>query len=212
MTYTAFDGVHPTHVALTTIGTKDFLAQKWDKWSKPVITTPENVNDKNMCLLPEKIGGQYMLLHRINSQLCADFLDSLNFTKNRLTRCIEIMGPRMGCWDSQKIGIAGPPIKTDKGWLLIYHGVSVSTTYRLGAVLLDLKNPSTIISRTVDAILEPLEPYERMGQIRNVVFSCGVVRRADTLFIYYGGADTTLNVAKVSLKRLLKILLPDNLK
>ncbi len=212
MTYTAFDGVHPTHVALTTISVEDFLAKKWNAWSKPVIATPENVNDKNMCLMPEKIGGQYMLLHRINSQLCADFLDSLDFKKNRLTRCIEIMGPRPGMWDSQKIGIAGPPIKTEKGWLLIYHGVSKTTTYRLGAVLLDLHNPSIIISRTIDTIFEPLTPYERIGQIRNVVFSCGVVPRKDTLFIYYGGADTVVGVAKVSIKKLLKILLPDNLQ
>lgn len=212
MTYTAFDGIHPTHVALTTISAKDFLAKKWSAWSKPVLATPENVNDKNMCLLPEKIGGQYMLLHRINSQLCADFLDTLDFKKSRLTRCIEIMGPRPGMWDSQKIGIAGPPIKTEKGWLLIYHGVSKSTTYRLGAVLLDLKNPSIVISRTIDTIFEPLTEYERVGQIRNVVFSCGIVERKDSLFIYYGGADTVIGVAKVSLKKLLTILLPDTLQ
>lgn len=212
MTYTAFDGVHPTHVALTSISQKDFLAKHWTAWTKPVLMTPENVNDKNMCLMPEKIGGQFMLLHRIGQQICADFLDSLDVSKNRITRCIEIMGPRSGMWDSQKIGIAGPPIKTKKGWLLIYHGVSVSTTYRLGAVLLDLKNPSIVIARTVDTIFEPVEEYERVGQVRNVVFSCGVVARGDTLFIYYGGADTVLCVAKVSLKKLLTVLLPDNLK
>lgn len=212
MTYTAFDGVNPTRVALTTISSKDFLAKRWDKWSKPALVTPDNVNDKNMCLLPEKIAGQYMLLHRINNQLCADFLDSLNFTKSRLTRCIEIMGPRPGMWDSEKIGIAGPPIKTPKGWLLIYHGVSKSTTYRLGAVLLDKKNPASVISRTTDPIFEPLEPYERVGMIRNVVFSCGVVPRGDTLYIYYGGADTVIGVAKVSIKKLLDILLPEALQ
>ena len=212
MMYTAVDGAHPTRVALTSISAKDFLAKRWDKWEKPVLTTPENVNDKDTCLLPEKVGGQYMLLHRIDPQLCADFLDSLDFKKSRLTRCIEIMGPRPGMWDSQKIGIAGPPIKTKKGWLLIYHGVSKSSTYRLGAVLLDLKNPSLVVSRSVDAILEPLEEYERGGQVRNVVFSCGAILREDTLFIYYGGGDAVLGVVKVSLKKLLKILLPDNLK
>ena len=212
MAYTAYDGMHPTRVALTSISCKDFLAERWDKWSKPVLTTPENVNDKDTCLLPEKVGGQYMLLHRIDPQLCADFLDSLDFKKSRLTRCIEIMGPRPGMWDSQKIGIAGPPIKTDKGWLLIYHGVSKSSTYRLGVVLLDLKNPSLVISRSVDAILEPLMEYERNGQVHNVVFSCGTVLRGDTLPIYYGGGDTALGVGKVSLKKVPKILLPDNLK
>ena len=87
--------------------------------------TPSTVQDKDTCILPEKIKGQYMLLHRIDPMICADFLDTLDFTKTKLTRCIEIMGPRPGMWDSVKIGIAGPPIKTSKGWLLIYHGVSM---------------------------------------------------------------------------------------
>jgi len=211
MTYTAYDGVRPTRVALTSLSVKDFVAKKWDKWSAPVLTTPENVNDKDMCLMPEKIGGQYMLIHRIDPMICADFLDTLDFTRAKLTRCIEIMGPRPGMWDSKKIGIAGPPIKTKKGWLLIYHGVSKTSTYRLGAVLLDLKNPSIIISRSVDTILEPLEKYEKEGVVRNAVFSCGQVLRGDTLIIYYGGADTVLCVATISLKKLLNILLPDNL-
>lgn len=211
MTYTAYDGVHPTRVALTSISIKDFLAEKWEKWSAPVLVTPEQVNDKDMCLMPEKINGQYMIIHRIDPMICADFLDDLKFTKNKLTRCIEIMGPRPGMWDSRKIGIAGPPIKTKKGWLLIYHGVSKTSTYRLGAALLDLKNPSIIISRSVDTILEPIEPYEKEGIVRNVVFSCGQVLRGDTLYIYYGAADQVLGVAKVSLKKLLNILLPDNL-
>jgi predicted GH43/DUF377 family glycosyl hydrolase len=212
MAYTAYDGVHSTRVALTQISTKDFIARRWDKWSKPVLTTPDYVNDKDTCLFPEKVNEQYMLLHRIDPQLCADFLDTLDFKKSRLTRCIEIMGPRPGMWDSVKIGIAGPPIKTSEGWLLIYHGVSKTGTYRLGAVLLSLENPSVVVSRMVDTMLEPLEPYEVEGIVRRAIFSCGAVLRNDTLFIYYGGADTVLGVAKVSLKRLLKILLPENLK
>ncbi|MDB5224434.1 MAG: hypothetical protein JWO43_56 [Candidatus Adlerbacteria bacterium] len=211
MAYTAYNGVDSTRVALTSISVDDFLNKRWNKWSMPVLTTPDNVNDKDTCLMPEKIAGQYMLLHRIDPQLCADFLDTLDFTKMRLSRCIEIMGPRPGCWDSVKIGIAAPPIKTDKGWLLIYHGVSKTATYRLGAVLLDLQNPSIVLSRSVDTILEPLLPYERIGIVRNAVFSCGVVLRGDNLFIYYGGADTVLGVAKMSLKKLFKILLPENL-
>ncbi len=212
MTYTAFDGVHATRVALTSITIKDFLAGRWEKWQKPQLTTPEGINDKDTCLFPEKIGGQYMWLHRIDPQLCADFLDTLDFSKSHLTRCIEIMGPRRGMWDSEKIGIAGPPIKTPKGWLLIYHGVSKTLTYRLGAVLLDLKNPSIIISRTVDTIFEPIEEYERVGVVRNAVFSCGAIVRGDTIYIYYGGADTVTGVATCSMKKLLKILLPNNLK
>ncbi len=211
MAYTAFDGQRPPRVALTSISVKDFQAKKWSKWALPVLASPENVADKDACLLPEKIDKQYMWIHRIDPLICADFLDSLDFSKTHLTRCMEIMGPRPGMWDSTKVGIAGPPIKTKKGWLLIYHGVSKTSTYRLGAVLLDLKNPSVIISRSVDVVLEPLEEYERVGVIKNAVFSCGQVLRGDTILVYYGGADTVLGVAKVSLKKLLSILLPDNL-
>lgn len=212
LVYTAYDGQNPWRAALSTISVKDFVAKRFDKWSKPQLITPDPVQDKDTCIFPQLVGGQYMLMHRIDPMLCADFLDTLDFKKSRLTRCIEIMGPRPGCWDSVKIGIAGPPIKTKEGWLLIYHGVSKTSTYRLGAVLLDLKNPSVVLSRSVDTILEPLEEYERVGQVRNAVFSCGAVLRDDTLLIYYGGADTVLCVAKVSVKKLLKILLPDTLK
>jgi len=211
MVYTAFDGQNPWRAALTSISVKDFVAKKWNKWTPPQLTTPDRVQDKDTCILPEKIGGQYMWMHRIDPLICADFLDSLDFKKSRLTRCIEIMGPRAGMWDSTKIGIAGPPIKTKKGWLLIYHGVSKTSTYRLGAVLLDLKNPSVVLSRSVDTIFEPLEDYEKNGMVRNAVFSCGAVLRGDTILVYYGGADTVLGVAKISLKKLLDILLPDNL-
>ncbi|MDE1925306.1 MAG: hypothetical protein KGH79_03990 [Patescibacteria group bacterium] len=211
LAYTAFNGVDPWRAALSSISVKDFLAERWDKWQKPQLITPDPVQDKDTCILPEKINGQYMVMHRIEPMICADFLDSLDFKKSRITRCIEIMGPRRGMWDSQKIGIAGPPIKTKKGWLLIYHGVSKTGTYRLGACLLDLKNPSVILSRTVDTIFEPLMEYERVGQVKNAVFSCGAILRGDTLLIYYGGADTVVGVAKCSMKKLLKILLPDNL-
>jgi predicted GH43/DUF377 family glycosyl hydrolase len=211
MVYTAFDGVHPPRVALTSISVKDFVAKRWSKWTKPVLASPDNVADKDACLMPERIDGHYMWIHRIDPLICADFLENLDFSKTRLTRCMEIMGPRPGMWDSTKVGIAGPPIKTKKGWLLIYHGVSKTSTYRLGAVLLDLKNPSVIISRSVDTIFEPLEEYERVGVVKNAVFSCGAVLRDDTILIYYGGADTVLGVARVSLKKLLDILLPDNL-
>jgi predicted GH43/DUF377 family glycosyl hydrolase len=212
MAYTAFDGKNPWRSALSSISVKDFVAKKWDMWSRPQLITPDPVQDKDTAVLPEKIGGQYMVLHRIDPLLCADYLDTLDFKTSRLTRCIEIMGPRPAMWDSKKIGIAGPPIKTEKGWLLIYHGVSKTSTYRLGAVLLDIHNPGIVLSRSVDTIFEPLEEYERMGVIHNAVFSCGNVLRGDTLFIYYGGADTVTCVAKVSLKKLLKILLPPNLE
>jgi beta-1,2-mannobiose phosphorylase / 1,2-beta-oligomannan phosphorylase len=99
-----------------------------------------------------------------------------------------------------------PPIKTKKGWILLYHGVSDDGVYRVGAVLLDLKNPTHVISRTTDWIFEPETEYEKKGQINNVVFPCGAVVRGDTIFMYYGGADTVINVATLSLSALLSCL------
>ena len=151
-------------------------------------------------------------MHRIAGQICADLLPDLTFTtKKGVNRCIEVMGSRKGSWDSSKVGIAGPPIKTRQGWLLIYHGVSKNATYRLGAVLLDKKNPTIVRSRTAGPIFEPIEPYEKEGQVPNVVFSCGAVRRGDKLMVYYGGADSVIGVATLSLKEMVRILSPKDI-
>ena len=112
-------------------------------------------------------------------------------------------------WDSKKVGIAGVPVRTKKGWLFIYHGISSSTTYRLGAALLDIDDPTRIIARTVDPILEPVEPYEREGQTPRVIFSCGGVVRDDTLIVYYGAADSVIGAATFSIQKLLSILAPE---
>jgi len=206
MTYTAYNGVDPTHVALTSIKIKDVLDKKWN-WAKPILITPDKVDDKNMCLLPEKINGKYFLFHRIDQRICADLIENLDFSDRRINRCIEIMGPRPGMWDSEKVGITGPPLACEEGWLLIYHGVSKTGTYRFGAVLLDKNRPTDVLARTVDPIMSPLEPYELKGQMNNVVFSCGNVLRGDTIYIYYGGADTVMAVATISKKKLLSKLL-----
>ncbi len=209
MCYTAFDGTHAWSGALSSISKTDFLAKKWESWSSPRIITPDGVADKDVCLLPEKIEGKYMVFHRVDSSLSigADFISDIE--RDRVQHSVSIMSPRPGLWDSEKIGVAGPPIKTSAGWLLIYHGVSRNATYRLGAALLDLKDPTVVIARTTDTIFEPEMPYEREGQVKNVVFSCGAVARKDTLFLYYGGADTVIGVATFSIKKLLSILQPN---
>ena len=109
-------------------------------------------------------------------------------------------------WDSVRVGVAAPPIKVSCGWLMLYHGVSETGTYRVGAALLDPKNPTEILARTAVPILEPRENYEKFGQVPNVVFPCGAVLRKDNLIIYYGGADTVVAGASISIKKLLKSL------
>ncbi|KKT86855.1 MAG: Glycosidase-related protein [Microgenomates group bacterium GW2011_GWA1_Microgenomates_45_10] len=199
MCYTAYDGVGPPRVAVTSIREKDFLARCWN-WSKPELITPKGVDDKDTCIFPEKVGGKYLVLHRIGTDICADFLKSLDFKKETVNKCIRIFGPRPGTWDSAKVGITAPPIKTKKGWILLYHAVSEHHhSYRIGAVLLDLKDPTVVLSRSADPILEPEQPYEKEGIVPNVVFPCGMVVRNGLVYIYYGGADKVIGVATMEL-------------
>lgn len=205
MTYTAYDGTTP-RVAITNISEADFINRAWDKWSSPKVITPAMIPDKDAVIVPEKIGDKYLVLHRINESVCADLVNSLDFDKEKIDECIEIISPRKGMWDGGKVGVAAPPIKTEKGWLLFYHGVSWSTTYRVGAVLLDLENPTIVKARTAIPIFEPIEEYERKGVVQNVVFPCGIIERSRVLYMYYGGADKVIGVATMKLGTILRIL------
>ncbi|HBA45867.1 MAG: Glycosidase-related protein [Candidatus Nomurabacteria bacterium GW2011_GWF2_40_31] len=209
MCYTAFDGIGPARVAITSISEKNFLQKNW-KWEKPVVITPEGFDDKDTCIFPEKTKGKYFILHRVGDQICGDYFKTLNFKNETVKKCIRIIGPRINSWDSSKVGITAPPIKTKYGWLLLYHGVSKShNTYRVGAVLLDKNDPALVISRTTDPIFEPREPYEKLGIVNNVVFPCGMALQDDLLYIYYGAADSVVGVATVELNIILKALTRD---
>jgi predicted GH43/DUF377 family glycosyl hydrolase len=204
LAYTAFDG-SLARGALSWLPKEKFLSHEFD-WSTPVAITPEDVNDKDLCILPERINGKALLMHRIDPNICAEAFDLP--PTHGTTSCTEIMGPRPGMWDAEKIGAAAPPIRVEEGWLFIYHGVGPDFTYRLGAALLDSETATAVISRTNAPILSPELQWEKEGVVKNVIFSCGVVLRGDTLYIYYGGADTAIGVATISKKKLLDTLLP----
>ena len=205
MCYTAYDSVRPPAVAVTTISVKDFLAKKFDLWTMPVIASADGVDDKDACLLPAKISGKYFLFHRTNGQIVGEWIDDLAFKNRNAYKNIPILTARPGMWDGIKVGISAPPIRTKEGWLLIYHGVS-DTGYRVGAALLDLKDPTKVIARLTDPILEPEMDYEKSGQVGNVVFPCGAVVRNGILLVYYGGADSVVNVATMKLSALMEAL------
>ncbi len=217
--YTAYDSIGPPRVAVSYIKKKDFLTHQWN-WSKPILITPPNLDDKDACLFPKKFKLGYFVLHRVGDEICGDYLNSLNFKSNMIDKCIRVFGPRKNAWDSSKVGITAPPIRTKHGWLLIYHGVSKShNTYRVGAVLLDLNDPTIVISRSTDPIFAPKEDYEKIGVVNNVVFPCGmvvlptrnikhtVVGKEQYLYIYYGGADKVVGVAKMKLSIIIEALL-----
>jgi beta-1,2-mannobiose phosphorylase / 1,2-beta-oligomannan phosphorylase len=209
MCYTAFDGIGPPRVAITSIAEKNFLLQNW-QWERPILITPAGFDDKDTCIFPEKTGGHYFFLHRVGSEICGDYSKSLDFKTQTIKKCIRIIGPRINSWDSAKVGISAPPLKTKYGWLLLYHGVSKShNTYRIGAILLDLNDPAIVLARTTDPIFEPEESYEKIGIVNNVVFPCGMVEKKGLLYIYYGGADTVVGVATMKLDILLRALTRD---
>lgn len=113
-------------------------------------------------------------------------------------------------WEALKIGAGAPPIRTDRGWLIIYHGVSNEKVYSVGAALLDLKKPNQILGRTKRPLLVPELGYERLGDVNNVVFPTGACIVDGELFVYYGGADKVCCLATANLDVLLDFILQDN--
>lgn len=209
--YTAVDAATPPRVALSTIPVADFLARRFDCFTEPVLISPPGIDDKDACLFPEKINGQYVILHRIQPAIDINFVSSLDF--DGVTTWLShnpFIFPRPGFWDSKKIGINTAPIRTKAGWLILYHGVSEhDSQYRVGALLLDLDHPEQVIGRSLHPLFEPEKEFERVGVVPNVVFPCGAIVRDDTLITYYGGADRVIGVASIPLKKLIKSLLSD---
>lgn len=204
MCYTGFNAKDPPGVALTSITVEDFLNKNWN-WEEPRIISMPNIADKNACVLEEKIHGRYVMFHRIQHQIWIDFVEDLGFDGERRLMGSDWIKRRGDKWDSEKIGIGGPPIKTKDGWLLIYHGLSKQDKkYRLGAVLLALENPAQIIARLDYPILEPEEDYEKKGLRSDTVFACGTAVIEGELFVYYGAADQTVAVATVKLGEILE--------
>ena len=209
MCYTAFDGKSEPRVALTSIAVSDFLAKHWN-WASPVLISPPSVADKDAALFPQKIKGKYAILHRLDTSIWLDLVDSLSFKEGRWIKGNIIMSPHQEQPPAEKIGIAAPPIETKYGWLLLYHIVSQKGSHRyyyVSAALLDVDDPTHVIARRGTPLFEPEVPYEKEGQVAEVVFPCGAVAINGRLFVYYGGADTVIGVATIKLSELLKSLL-----
>lgn len=207
MTYTAFDGVNPPRVALTSILVSDFLKKHWN-WDKPKLISPPGVDDKDACIVKRVKGDGYVAFHRLGDAMWVDFLRDLDFPERKYLTGGIFATARKDNWDNVKIGIAAPPLETQEGWLLLYHAVcQPGFIYKVGAMLLDYEDPRKILGRTDAPIFEPKEKYELEGIVPNVVFPCGAVVKDGIIYMYYGGADTVLGVATMSQQALLNILL-----
>lgn len=195
MTFTAYSDI--PQIGITSITTKDFLDKNW-RWGARYYPFPSSIN-KNAVLFPSKIDNMFVMLHRIEPNIHIVYSEGLRKWQDSKI----ILRPREGMWDSRKIGAAGPPIKLPEGWLQIYHGVDEDYTYRLGAILLDKRNPEELLFRTRDPFLEPLEKYECNGLVPNVVFSCGAIMRNERVLVSYGCADTVIGVSTFSINEIL---------
>jgi predicted GH43/DUF377 family glycosyl hydrolase len=178
-----------------------------------IVRRPE---DKNAALLPHRIDGHWALLHRPKTEFggargeiylsrSADFIS--------WSTPEQVMQPRPGpWWDALRIGIGPPPLRTEHGWLLVYHGVRDTVsgqTYRIGLALLDLDEPTQVLRRLPTWVFAPLQSYERIGDVPNVVFPCGLVHDAGSgdVRLYYGAADSSICVATAHLDDLLEAVL-----
>ena len=167
---------------------------------------------RNVVIFPEKFNGLYARLDRPHSEISPwsvwiSYSPDLRYWgESKL-----IMKPVTYHWDEMKIGPGAPPIKTEKGWLNIYHGVFPTmdgSVYGLGVALHDLHDPSKIIGVGDDWILQPEEPYEITGYVHNVVFTCGAIAEDDgSVKIYWGGADTVMCVGTAKIEELVNMCL-----
>lgn len=204
MTYTSFDGCNPPGVALTWISVKDFLRKRWT-WKRPVLISKPGEIQKNWMLFPEKINGKYAILHSITPQISIEYVDSLE-EEGLAIESAKKPGRDEHRWDNVVRGAGAPPIKTEHGWLLLYHAMDKKdpNRYKVGAMILDYADPTKILYRSSCPILEPDAHYENEGAKAGVVYVCGTVIKDGTLFVYYGGADSVVCVATADIKEFLK--------
>ena len=209
LTYTAFNSwcSSPPGIALTSIRVSDFVAKRW-RWRCPKLLSPPNEMHKNWVLFPEKIKGKYAVLHSISPSILIDYFDDLHCSSNGYIKSHYSSSERNAHWDTWVRGVGPPPIKTSAGWLVLYHAMDKTdpNRYKLGAMILDLEDPTKILYRLKTPLLEPDAPYENQGFKPGVIYCCGAVVIDEKLFVYYGAADAVICGAVIDLNHLLNKL------
>jgi len=210
------ENIYITYTAYSTNGPRVAIAETNDfkSYKKRGLIGPDHY-DKDAVFFPKRINGQIILLHRIEPNIQLAYFDNLDdifnppkeYWKENMANIdkFTLLKPKQN-WEIAKIGAGPPPIETDQGWILLYHGVDQFKVYRVGAVLLDLDEPQKILARSKHPLLQPEEWYEHWGYVPDVVFPTGTALIDETLFIYYGAADTTCCVATININNLLKEL------
>ncbi len=195
-----------TMVSANGVGVGLRTTKDWKVFKKEgMILSPHN---KDCAIFEEKINDKFYTLHRPSSPelggnyiWLAESFDGIHWGNHK---CIA--KTRAGKFDSKRLGAGAAPIKTEKGWLEIYHGATNENRYCLGAILLDLKDPSIVLARSEEPIMEPIAQYEQTGFFGNVVFTNGHKVIGDTVYMYYGASDEFVCQAQFSIKEILSKL------
>ncbi len=209
---TELEGIYYVmYTAYSKYGTRIVLAKTEDFYHYERIALVSGPGNKDGILFPEKINSEYVRLDRPIGKGVGSMW--VSYSKNLVDwgRSELLMTPRLGLWDSFRIGASVPPIKTEHGWLEIYHGVKKTVAgniYRIGTVLTDLEQPHKVIARCSEPVLSPREDYERIGDVGNVTFACGaVVENSEEINVYYGAAVTCICVATTNFNELIEVTL-----
>ncbi len=197
--------------------TRSGIARSFDRvtWEHFAWATPSDQDDRDVILFPEKINGRYALLRRPLQRVGPEYGTAhpamwICFGDDLRTWDAPVLLAKSEfAWEGNRIGGASPPVRTDRGWLVLYHGVETlkaetkSVCYRLGALLLDLDDPTRVIARTPEPVMEPKAYYEKFGlYIPNVIFPTANVVKDGLLYLYYGVCDTAITLATVPLDTL----------
>lgn len=195
-----------TEVSSVAVGVGLMHTSDWQHFTHHGMIFPPH--NKDCALFEEKIGNKFFALHRPSSpELGGNYIwlaESLDRKHWGNHKCVATT--REGKWDSARIGAGASPIKTEAGWLEIYHGADYNHRYCLGALLLDLNDPSKVLARSEEPIMEPIAPYEQAGFFGNVIFTNGHLIEGDKITMYYGASDEVICRAELSIKEILKTL------
>ena len=206
------EGYLLTYSGYSRHGVRIILARTYDFKRLERIALISQADMRNIVIFPDKFNGRYARLDRPHSEI-SPWSISISFSKDLIywgdSRLV--MKPLAYHWDEMKIGPGATPIRTEKGWLHIYHGVfktMAGSVYRLGIALHDLAHPEKILGVADDWILQPIDPWEISGYVNNVVFTCGAIAEEDgTVKIYWGGADSVMCTGTASLEELIQMCL-----
>ena len=195
-----------TMVSINGVGVGLRTTKDWKTFEKKgMMLSPHN---KDCAIFEEKINGNYYALHRPSSpELGGNYIwlaespDGVHWGNHK---CLARTRPEK--FDSKRLGAGAAPIKTERGWLEIYHGATEKNKYCLGALLLDLEDPSKVIARSEEPIMEPKATYEKTGFFGEVIFTNGHIVKGDEIHMYYGAADEFVALATFSIKEILKTL------